>query len=155
MYLISACLPSLRPLFNVMLKDFQFDPLLDKIPGFGRSSRKSTGKNQLASRAVTIALADPTGKSPRNGKAGLGFSRIDEEWLGTQTGLATCFRESICDEDGLGDIERTRLDGGQFKSGIVVHKEFTVETTDVELYDKTAELEASNGTSSSNDSSKE
>jgi hypothetical protein len=139
-YLIAACLPSLRPLLNTFLKDFDSNKFRNGIEKFKLThSRKTGSRDHLPSRAITIPLADPTATRG-------GFNRINEhhisrdgwpdDYLGTKPGLATCTRESFADDshDGSGDLGMRQNRASEFMGGIVVHKEYTIKTEPI-VYD--------------------
>jgi hypothetical protein len=137
-YLIAACLPSLRPLLNTYLKDFDSNQFRHGIEKFKLThSRKAGSRDHLPSRAITIPLADPTASRG-------GFNRIEhqrsrdqwpEDYLGTKPGLATCTRESFDDsQNGSGDLGMRQQRNSEFMGGIVVHKEYTIKTEPV-VYD--------------------
>ena len=127
-YLIAACLPSLRPLLNTFLKDFDAKKVRHGIEKFKLGhGRKGGTRDHLPSRAITIPLADPT-------QSRGGFNRINgsqeqwpEDYLGTKPGLATCTRESFDESEGSRDMA-TRSRRSEFAGGIVVHKEYTIKT---------------------------
>jgi hypothetical protein len=137
-YLIAACLPSLRPLLNTFLKDFDSNKFRHGIEKFKLPhSRKPGSRDHLPSRAITIPLADPTTGRGRFNRINEQHSRDvwPEDFLGTKPGLATCTRESFDDsQNGSGDLGMRHNRTSEFMGGIVVHKEYTIKTEPI-VYD--------------------
>jgi hypothetical protein len=137
-YLIAACLPSLRPLLNTFVKDFDSNKFRHGIEKFKLThSRKAGSRDHLPSRAITIPLADPT--ASRGGFNRIEHQRSRDEWpedyLGTKPGLATCTRESFDDtQNRSGDLGMRQHRNSEFMGGIVVHKEYTIKIEPI-VYD--------------------
>lgn len=142
MYLVSACLPALRPLVNATYKNHrgQLSRIREKTL-FGRalSKRQLKQHDNRPARAVTIALADPTiGKGRFNKLENAGDEGWPIDFSGNHGALVTCFRESREFDEGSrkgvkmaknGKV-REREDWGAL-NGIVVQKEYSVSTEPV------------------------
>jgi hypothetical protein len=135
-YLIAACLPSLRPLLNTFLKDFDSNKIRHGIEKFKLThSRKAGSRDHLPSRAITIPLADPTASRGGFNRINGSQERWPEDYLGTKPGLATCTRESFDNSaEGSGDLGMRQNRTSEFMGGIVVHKEYTIKTEPI-VYD--------------------
>ncbi|RDL32029.1 uncharacterized protein BP5553_09431 [Venustampulla echinocandica] len=151
-YLIAACLPSLRPLLNPFFRDLgEFD--FRGIRGRFRNNKVEDGNfngnfngNFKNIRLSGVSIGDRQGKilassnSPRSG-----FTRLDKAWPKNFTNngsnndapLTTCFRESVTEDDERLDHNKTpthsehNLNPIDFSTGIVVQKAFTISTEPV------------------------
>jgi hypothetical protein len=135
-YLIAACLPSLRPLLNPLVKDFDLEAVRTRFrireqkdtPEDTDDNGRTIHLSGITSEATTSISRGPKSPEP-------GFVRLDEPaWPersfaggSKSSGLATCYRERDS-EDSIGPTTSSQTDyqGGHYSYGIVVHKGFAI-----------------------------
>ncbi|CAG8976535.1 hypothetical protein HYALB_00011012 [Hymenoscyphus albidus] len=138
-YLIAACLPSLRPLLVATLRDISPGPTFHSLrqriwggfKGAGRNNSKHTPRDMRPERAITIRLSD-NGKFNRLGEGdGSGWP---SDFSGHNPAMSTCFRESTdLEEDrgrprvkGKAKTKEKETETWGALSGIMVRKEYSI-----------------------------
>lgn len=132
LYLIAACLPSLRPLFNPLVKDFDMEAVRTRFRiGGQKGSPDDTDDNgrTVELSGITTKTTSSMARGPKSPEPG--FVKLEEPaWPersfaggNKNNGLATYYRERDS-EDSFGPTATSPkdLERGQPSYGIVVNK---------------------------------
>ncbi|TVY57415.1 hypothetical protein LCER1_G003044 [Lachnellula cervina] len=137
-YLIAACLPSLRSLLNPVFKEFDMEALRTRFRIKDDKNPPNENLDNIHLSGIT-AINSSSAAGPRSPGARSGFKRLNEpSWPNTSfydgnknTGLATCYRERDSEDSEHGGVANSRTElqeESQYSYGIVVQKAFTIST---------------------------
>ncbi|TVY23366.1 hypothetical protein LHYA1_G008324 [Lachnellula hyalina] len=137
-YLIAACLPSLRSLLNPVFKEFDMEALRTRFRIKDDKAPPNDIIENIHLSGIT-AINSSTAAGPLSPSARSGFKRLNEPaWPNSSfyngnkdTGMSTCYRERDSEDSGEGGRahSQTELQGeSQYSYGIVVQKAFTIST---------------------------